>query len=54
MDLDFPVVLVAEDNLNAIQNSFADIFFAAYVLKSVAKYLIVRFLGPTGTRRVWC
>ena len=38
MDLDFPVVLVAEDNLNAIQNSFADIFFAAYVLKSVAKY----------------
>ena len=54
MDLDFLVVLVAEDNLNAIQNSVADIFFTAYVRKSVAKYLIVRFLGPTGTQRVWC
>ena len=52
MDLDFPVVLVAEDNLNAIQNSVADKFFTASIRKSVAKYSMVRFLGPTDTQRV--
>lgn len=52
MDLDFPVVLVAEDNLNAIQNIGADIFFTGSVGKGVAKNVIARFPGPTGARRV--
>ena len=33
MDLEFPVVLIAEDNLNTIQTSGADISFAASVRK---------------------
>ena len=52
MDLNFPVVLVAQDNLNAIQTSGADIFFVASVRKSMAKNVIARFPGPTGARRV--
>ena len=52
LDLNFPVVLVAQDNLNAIQTSGADIFFVASVRKSIAKNVIARFRGPTGARRV--
>ena len=52
MALDFPVVLVAEDDLNAIQNIGADIFFAGSVRKGVAKNVLARFPGPTGARRV--
>ena len=52
MDLEFPVVLVAQDNLNTIQISGADISFAASVRKSIAKNVIARFPGPTGAQRV--
>ena len=52
MDLDFPVVLVAQDNLNKIQTSGAEIFFAASVRKRMAKNVIARFSGPTGAQRV--
>ena len=52
MDLDFPVVLVAQDNLNKIQTSGAEIFFAASVRKRMAKNVIARFSGPTSAQRV--
>ena len=52
MDLEFPVVLVAQDNLNKIQNSGAEIFFTASVRKRMAKNVIARFSGPTGAQRV--
>ena len=52
MDLDFPVVLVAQNNLNKIQTSGAEIFFAASVRKRMAKNVIARFSGPTGSQRV--
>ncbi len=52
MDLDFPVVLVAQDNLNKIQTRGAEIFFAASVRKRMAKNVIARFSGPTGAQRV--
>ena len=51
MDLDFPVVLVAQDNLNKIQTSGAEIFFASTVRKRMAKNVIARFSGPTGAQR---
>ena len=52
MDLDFPVVLVAQDNLNKIQTSGAEIFFASSVRKRMAKNVIARFSGPIGAQRV--
>ena len=52
MDMEFPVILVAQDNLNTIQTSGADIFFAASVRKRMAKNIIARFPGPTGAQRV--
>ena len=52
MDLEFPVVLVAQHNLNTIQTSAADISFTASVRKSIAKNVIARFPGPTSAQRV--
>ncbi len=52
MDLDFPVVLVAEDILNTIQTMGADIFFRAKVGKRIAKNIIAHFPGPTGAQRI--
>ena len=52
MDLEFPVVLVSQDNLNTIQTSGADILFAASIRKRMAKNIIARFPGPTGAQKV--
>ena len=52
MDLEFPVVLVAQDNLNKIKTSSAEIFFTASVQKRMARNVIARFSGPTGAQRV--
>jgi hypothetical protein len=52
MDLEFPVVLVSQDNLNTIQTSGADILFAASIRKRMAKNVIARFPGPTDAPRV--
>jgi len=52
MDLEFPVVLVSQDNLNTIKTNGADISFEASVRKRVAKNVIACFPGPTGAQRV--
>ncbi len=52
MNLDFPVVLVAEDILDTIQTIGVDIFFGATISKRMAKNIIARFSGPTGAQRV--
>ena len=52
MNLEFPVILVSQDNLKTIQTNGADISFAASVRKRMAKNVIAHFPGPAGTQRV--
>ena len=52
MNLEFPVILVSQDNLKIIQTNGADISFAASVQKRMAKNVIAHFPGPAGTIRV--
>ena len=51
-DLGFPVILVEQNHLNAIQTNDADIFFSASVRKTLAQNVIARFPGPIGARRI--
>ncbi len=51
-DLEFPVILVTEDDLNTIQTSGAEISIAASVRKHEANNVIARFPGPSGARRI--
>ena len=50
--LDFPVIIISQDNLNKIQTSGAEIFFAASSRKLKARNVIARFPGPTCAPRV--
>ena len=52
MNLEFPVILVSQDNLKTIQTNGADISFAASVRKRMAKNVIAHFPGPVGAQRV--
>ena len=52
MNLEFPVILVSQDNLKTIQTNGADISFAASVRKRMAKNVIAHFPGPAGAQRV--
>lgn len=51
-DLEFPVILVAQEDLDTIQSNGADASIAASVRNSTAQNLIARFPGPTGARRI--
>ena len=51
-DLDFPVILVKQSHLNAIQTSDADILFSASVRETIAQNIVARFPGPIGARRI--
>ena len=50
--LGFPVVLVAQNNLNAILTNDADIFFSASVRKTLTQNVVARFPSPIGASRI--
>lgn len=51
-DLDFPVILVAQNDLNRIQASGADIYFSASIRKRVEKNIVARFPRQIDARRI--